>query len=299
VYYQSDTELGSFCYGSLLERLTNLHDTPEQAYTATEQTLEIWDTLVDSVNDSATILDSTVSSSCAEIYVPGPSDEVCYGTVGSRFAPPRFFDILTLAQICEVKARFLDDPRIVEKADLQDTTQLVNGYNRLRIAFRKDSFLQSNNGNDFALLNINTSNALRSLNDMGTLRYEVLVAADEWAEKIISFKNLGKAAFLTVEINVYGSAGKCQVVGQVLSKARISLQHPRLCDSHVKYENPHFVSFPHLSAATSGLPTPALTPDIASDMSSSDMNSLLDELDQHEHLDTADIDPRITTTLLR
>jgi hypothetical protein len=208
--------------------------------------------------------------------------------------------ILKWLQICDVGAQFLDDPRILGEVDLDITAaQPADGFYNLQLAFLRHCFLQSSGGENIAAVHLKTSNALRALSKLNSVRCEVLVAADEWAEKIQSFKNVGKAACMTVEINVFGPLGKSQAVGKILSKARIYLQHQRLRGGHVEYKNPHLISFPHLSLPTPRLPTSSLTPDAGSDHSSTNIISVLDSLDQRGHLRKIDIDSRITTSLLR
>ncbi|KAH0562510.1 hypothetical protein GP486_002802 [Trichoglossum hirsutum] len=230
----------------------------------------------------ATASGSFTLSPRAATGVSRHSDEVCYGMV------------------CDVKAQFLDDSRNLDEVDLEITAvQPANGFYNLQLIFRRHCFLQSRNGKDIAIVHFKTSNALRALNDLDSVRYEVYVAPNEWAEKILSFKNIGKAACITVELNIFGSVDKSHAVGKVLSKAGIYLQHPRLLDSHIEYENPHFISFSHLSLSNSRLPTPSLTPDSGSSPSSTDISSVLDNLDQRGYLRKADIDAQITSTLLR
>ncbi|KAH0537607.1 hypothetical protein FGG08_005599 [Glutinoglossum americanum] len=201
--------------------------------------------------------------------------------------------------ICDVKAQFIDDSRNLDEVDLEITAaQPANGFYNLQLVFRRHCFLQSSSGKDIAIAHSKTSNALRTLNDLDSIRYEVLVAPDEWKKKTLSFKKIGKAACMTVEINVFGAVSKSQAVGKVLSKAGIYLQHPRLHDIYVKYENPHFISFPHLSPPTSGLTIPSLAPDVENSVPFANISSILDGLDQRGHLQRADIDPRITTILL-
>ncbi|KAI9778366.1 MAG: hypothetical protein M1839_008154 [Geoglossum umbratile] len=230
----------------------------------------------------ATASGSLTLSPRAATGVSRHSDEVCYGMV------------------CDVKAQFLDDPRNLDEVDLEITAvRPENGFYNLQLIFRRHCFLQSCNGKDIAIVHSKTSHALRALNDLDSIHYEVYVAPNEWAENILSFKNIGKAACITVELNIFGPVGKSHAVGKVLSKAGIYLQHPRLLDGHIQYENPHFITFPHLSLSSSRLLTPSLTPDSEISPLSTDISSVLDSLDQRGHLRRVDIDARITSTLLK
>jgi hypothetical protein len=132
-----------------------------------------------------------------------------------------------------------------------------------------------------------------------SLRYEVFVSVDELLDKIRSWKNVGKGAIMAVEINVYGASNVSRTVGKLLSQGGLYLQHPRYCDSGVKYENPQVISFSQLPSSSLRLPTPLLSPEAYPDTPSVDMMTVLDGVHQNGCLRIADIDERIATPLLR
>ncbi|KAF2178018.1 hypothetical protein K469DRAFT_600904, partial [Zopfia rhizophila CBS 207.26] len=100
-------------------------------------------------------------------------------------------------------------------------------------------------------------------------------------------------------INLLGPMELKQKVGDILGKARIYLQPPKRLQEGMKLENPHIIEFPNLK-----MDLDLMLSNDPSQQSSRQSHSdhcvfsqVLDHLDQEEHLEAVQLDPRMITTL--
>src|SRR5262249_13065373 len=85
--------------------------------------------------------------------------------------------------------------------------------------------LQTSSGMDVAILDRGTTEALKSLSNLRSVRFEVFPAVDGLIEGAQVWKKKGKIAGITVKINIYGDRNVIKIVGKNLSKAGVYLQH--------------------------------------------------------------------------
>lgn len=89
-------------------------------------------------------------------------------------------------------------------------------------------------------------------------------------------------------------------MGRVLSKAGLYLQHPRFLRNEVRYENPHYNTFPGFEDQHPELPGSLMTLRSQDSMPKElDVSNFFDGLDQHEHLKEVNIDEKFLTTKLQ
>lgn len=224
--------------------------------------------------------DFNTEVSCTPLpSTPGPTDEVCYG------------------MLCGVKAQFLDDPNIASIH--ADTEGATSSYYQLQIAIKRICMLQEQDGTDIALINTQASKALQELDCRALVRYAAYVSVAEWAEKMRSFRTLGKSVCLEIDVYFFGSLPNSTCVGRILSDAGLFLQRPDFLDSSVPYDNPHEIRFPSVHTSSPTLSIPALASSSVSNLSVDIINTVLGNLEQLGNLTVADVDTAIIITELK
>lgn len=103
-------------------------------------------------------------------------------------------------------------------------------------------FLQSSDGKDLAVVHSRTTTALRTLQDLPSIRLEAVLESGNSNKPYLQRKD-GRQT-ISISIDLYGSEEIAQEVGKRLSKARTYLQHPVCLKSNVPYNNPHYYAIP-------------------------------------------------------
>jgi hypothetical protein len=198
--------------------------------------------------------------------------------------------------------RFLDDPHILEKSNILSITSDKQHVRRLAIV-RRDHYykVQYTQDVDIGVIDIKTTKALQSLDEIGSVTYEAVVNTGDFDQHIKAWKNKGKLADWNLEINIYGPQATRDEVGKLLSAARLYLQRPRYLTGGVSVDNPHMITFTNLTikSKSAQLPTSLLSSEYSPTLSTRDLSEVFIGLDQNEHLELVDVDSRITTTLLK
>lgn len=150
------------------------------------------------------------------------------------------------------------------------------------------------------MLHRKTSNALPVLDQIEAIRYDVYALADSWRQGIQRAKDTSSIALMDLELMISGPTAQSQIVGRVLSKAGLYLQHPRFLPDDMPYDNPHYIRFsgypdqlPEFDASS----TTFKAEDIKSQALAID--SIFENLDQREHLKAVHIDRKFVTTELQ
>ena len=201
-----------------------------------------------------------------------------------------------------MKAQLINDPHTVDAAGLLNISPSSHDTYTVRLVFRDNHIaLQYKEDVDIAILNTKITNVLRDIEDLGGIRYEAFVTAEDFTMSIIAWKKKGKAVDFPLEIVLYGSLQIRDDIGKRLSDAEIYLQHPRCCSNEAEYDNPHYLKIGRVRRPALQLLSPSLTPLSTPERLALNIefNGLLDCLDQQENLGTAWEDSRIKTALLR
>ncbi len=168
------------------------------------------------------------------------------------------------------------------------------------MSHKKYFTLQSSKRTDIAVLNMNISRCFRDLESRPSVVYEGFVNMETWKDQIRTWNKTGKAGIISIDINVYGSRHDLEAVGKVFSNTRFYFQHLHHWDGTVKYENPHYLSFPNISdARIDGFSASVASIRAASTLPVCDMLSVFESLHQHEYLRQTEVDRRIETPLRR
>ena len=194
-----------------------------------------------------------------------------------------------------MKAQLINDPHTVDAAGLLNISPSNHDTYTVRLIFRDNHIaLQYIEDVDIAILNTKITNVLRDIEDLGGIRYEAFVTAEDFTVSITAWKRKGKAVDFPLEIVLYGSLQIRDDIGKRLSDAEIYLQHPRCCSNEAEYDNPHYLKIGRVRRPALQLLSPSLTPlgtpeRLALNI---EFNGLLDCLDQQENLGTAWEDSR-------
>ncbi|KAH0422711.1 SNF2 super family RAD5 protein [Colletotrichum camelliae] len=95
---------------------------------------------------------------------------------------------------------------------------------------------------EFALLDVNSSNRLHVIENIETIRYEAIM--DTAMAKKQRRRPNSKCAPISLSINIFGQPSIAMEVGRRLSAASIFLQHPKALFKEIQYRNPQFLAFP-------------------------------------------------------
>ncbi|KAF9629026.1 P-loop containing nucleoside triphosphate hydrolase [Lasiodiplodia theobromae] len=197
--------------------------------------------------------------------------------------------------LCEIKARILKDPSALEEVYVPPTSN----YMKLQIIHKRNYVLQDSNGLDLAVLNQKTTDALRSLDSLGSISYEAYVASQDWKLGINTAKNAAGTAVVDIEINVHGPSTKAEEVGRSLSNAHLFLQRPSVLAIGATYQNPHVIHFAEIQGASFDPAIPNAPELVASSTRKLDIQDVFGGLDQSGNLKSITVDERLIRTKLR
>ncbi|KAF0323356.1 DNA repair protein rad5 [Colletotrichum asianum] len=94
---------------------------------------------------------------------------------------------------------------------------------------------------DFAILDLQSSNRLEVIEHLETVRFEAMVEATALRKRKKGTK--AKPTPVSLSINVYGMQSIADELGRKLSNASTFLQHPKALPQDKNYDNPHFFKF--------------------------------------------------------
>ncbi|KAL3293750.1 DNA repair protein rad5 [Colletotrichum asianum] len=94
---------------------------------------------------------------------------------------------------------------------------------------------------DFAILDLQSSNRLEVIEHLETFRFEAMVEATALRKRKKGTK--AKPTPVSLSINVYGMQSIADELGRKLSNASTFLQHPKALPQDKNYDNPHFFKF--------------------------------------------------------
>ena len=118
--------------------------------------------------------------------------------------------------------------------------------------------LRSPSVGDVAVLNEQTGQTLKALQESCSVSYGAYSSVNQWTKLSQSSKKAGKDLYVLVDINVYGFKNARTAVGQYLSSKQTYLQHPGYQDESTLYDNPHFLQIPGVTPDKETLDAKAL-----------------------------------------
>lgn len=142
-----------------------------------------------------------------------------------------------------------------------------------------------------------------TLNDLSNHFLELEVAAPiRPIRETIGKATREKEAIVRVNINLYGSRSKAQIIGQVLSKHKVYLQRPDYLRPGVIYDNPHVLKLANVMAPQSGIivqvGTSAKHPQDSGEELKKNIAAVFSSLRRGKALNELEGDQRLTTALL-
>ena len=105
-------------------------------------------------------------------------------------------------------------------------------------------YLVSPKGTNFALLDIETSRVLKTLQDIQLIRYEAVLPLSPLDKRATQVNGQSRNEICEASINIYGSIHSAVQAGAILTEQRQYLQHPLLLEFGIEYVNPHFFTRP-------------------------------------------------------
>ena len=198
-------------------------------------------------------------------------------------------------QICDVKEAFVEGFGL-DRTLFSDVASSSFDFQRFAVSSRSNyNTLQSEHYRDFAILDSRTGEALQGLSHLSSIRVEAVLVG----KGIATQNRRGRIALETIpfQINIYGCSNDVEIVGKVLSKARIYLQHPHHPLSHAFYMNPHYLEIPHRPTKEPILPRSLSEADKLHSQVW-DVTKIIDSIGQDQGLETENTSLKISTPLL-
>lgn len=151
---------------------------------------------------------------------------------------------------------------------------------------------------EIAQLDKRTGTALRRLDEINSVTYELVADLDDLLQHI-KLTKINKKDDSNLEIVIYGPRAQKHEVGKALSVEKFYLQRPWRPTLSVDFDNPHMISFLDMlpDSNQNQAPMLAATPGTPS-CSRQDLLESLRELDQKQEIDSIHVDPCIRTSLL-
>ncbi|KAF2848795.1 hypothetical protein T440DRAFT_556368 [Plenodomus tracheiphilus IPT5] len=116
------------------------------------------------------------------------------------------------------------------------------------------------------------------------------------------WRQAGKSAMLSIDLNVYGNPRSARKVGEILSAAKLFLQTPALDARGLRYDNPQYLKLPgvpHVRMVDESKETvDEPTQERQEEVSRSEIDSILDHLPQPRFLREVSTSDRIRTPLM-
>ena len=178
-------------------------------------------------------------------------------------------------------------------------------------------FVQSASNDSFAVLNEEATKVLQELLHSKSCRFSAYLSLEERDTSLENKSKAEKNLFLLIDIVIYGSSVLRDGVGEVLSNARMYLQHPCHQEAGTEYDNPHFLKLNAVhnttknfedSVASSLLPLDSSQLHIADEDSSIEVKTqaqlrrrlvkVFENLTRYKRLERLEADIRITRKLL-
>jgi SWI/SNF-related matrix-associated actin-dependent regulator of chromatin subfamily A3 len=220
-----------------------------------------------------------------------------------------------LAKLYDVKVQ-LDKSLNIESLDkdlnfleLRTETQT---YLTLDLFFQ-DQFcmLQTKEGRDVAVLNSQTFRSLKALSYFNELKYVALLGHADWKQRSIRVSKNSKPNHMSLAINISGPILVLDDVAKELYRVGLFLQPPQTGTNNLPYDNPQYLRLPEAaqleeSALFSNIqgcedwpPGPGHKHESTVIERFADIESIIDEIPQHDYLIETATDFRIKTNLLR
>lgn len=183
----------------------------------------------------------------------------------------------------------------------------------LKLRFKEDHcVIQTKDDCTFGLLNNKVFRCLSNLASFQDLEYAALMEWSIWQERTLPAGKNSKRMCIDLDINISGPWSKLDDTARGLSQAELFLQPPCHGSSDLPYENPQYLQIPGMvqtveASAFGGSQVTLAENDIGLGENQAllwvdgypDFDELLDDLPQHEYLNEAAIDIRVTTSLLK
>ena len=99
---------------------------------------------------------------------------------------------------------------------------------RVQLGFHKDRYwLQAPNKDEFALISLRFSKALKRLDRLSCVDMDTIVASSQLKAAIKTWKTGGKLPVFHIEANIYGHYHQAEDVGTILMTSNLFLQSPQ------------------------------------------------------------------------
>ena len=186
----------------------------------------------------------------------------------------------------------------------------ATGFYHFELVYQGRCFmLRSPLVGDVAVLNEQTGQTLKALQESCSVSYEAYSSLNQWNKLGQSTKKVGKDLYVLLDINVYGFKNARTAVGQYLSSKQTYLQHPSYQDESTLYDNPHFLQIPGIMPDKETLDTRALEDEVVKEDGEKSrvstqikidetVTAVFESLTRLNCLKGVEADSRVRTTLL-
>jgi hypothetical protein len=145
-----------------------------------------------------------------------------------------------MSQIHNARAKVLEPTSLFPKSfgDFDSPSD----YHSIKLGFKDQCvFVGSTSVDSFAVLNEETTKVLQELSRSDSCQFDAFLSLEERDSLLDSKTKAERHVYFLIDIVLYGSRVIRDNVGEVLSDARIYLQHPCHQKPGTEYDNPHFL----------------------------------------------------------
>ena len=174
---------------------------------------------------------------------------------------------------------------------------------RVQLGFHKDRYwLQAPNKDEFALISLRFSKALKRLDRLSCVDTDMVVASSQLKTAVKAWKTGGKLPIFHIEANIYGHYHQAEDVGNILISCNIFLQTPQTDFRNMRLHNPQQLSLPGelpLETNCSDPEEPQATEGSTTSIIGTRFQTFMDEIPPPTWLQQASIDSRLCTQPLK
>lgn len=139
--------------------------------------------------------------------------------------------------------------------------------------------LQSPSEKDFAVIDFNTTRALKAVQSLGDVRFQAVIQCNAIDKPGTTVGIKSKRNMIEVSINLYGNPNLAKKLGHSLAQERQFLQHPEVVDPGISYDNPHYFKTPGLTVDLNQFVVPLRRGGVSKEVLSAEVGKVIDSLD--------------------
>ncbi|KAL8950880.1 MAG: hypothetical protein Q9222_003114 [Ikaeria aurantiellina] len=159
--------------------------------------------------------------------------------------------------------------------------------------------LESTGGKKFGMLDMHTTHTLHHLREFPAIRLQAVIQSNVRCRDSLSARSVAAKRLIETSVNIYGIPGHAIGISNALHERGQFLQHPCAVDAGVDYQNPQYLTLPGKSVILNDMIQVPREERLVLDAINSEVNQIMDSLDQVDFDGDAAQSSHIMTPLQR